>query len=1431
DFYIKSAASPSISITSIKNLVVDVKDGTKAIVAHQKSEDDGYQLWYYKNGCIINKLSASCLEAESGSRLHLKSHIQTNNQRWIISNDGHIALLNKPRFVIEVKGAVVKNGSYVVLADTESKTYKSGLSSQFIVLPKKSSAAIGVIRLELINAKDLKSADSYFAGGKSDPYVRVFHADNNKDIIAQTKVIDNDLNPVWNEIHYLPVKHIGEKFILEVMDFNAFIKDKLIGKCDLEITRELVREVSDDVYEGTPNEPLPKPTHDFITNLQEKPFDRSTFYVLITLQASNGGFPPSVALANLFGYDSQGSLLKLYKSQCREKRILKTNPTVKSTSMILWFLRFLLKDYRSEWRGVYERAEQFISNEIKDSVIEKAVVDTGRKAVRERFDIKIDHDPKTKRITRETISILHIKRILKCQQNNGAYHVTDDLAKALGYENLDELCAAFTEYINSHFKSQKISQVSLQTWMTMLMLYFYRYVAIDQKSEWFSTYEKSYVWTWAQLKGNESLEQECVQIIKSFIREYHDVKDDVLEMDSNFEEEIAEMLASFKHPQKDRKIGITRIEIIRAKNLKQTDSWLAGGSVDPYVRITNIATNLVYGDSRVIYNNFNPVWEQVLYIPVYDVHENFYLQVFNYNAFFEDTLLGSYIFDLKSIIKELSNGSLEGKQLKLDANLAYKGINRGQISFVADFFSLPESDDSEVINPTTISIRHLYLLVTYQSQYGYFELTCSLARLFNYHSKEELSKATFDFVRKDSVVRSLDNQIWGTVLVTSFLKVLLWRERREWMNIYIRAERWLSENVTDVEVEERLYNYSNKFVIQRFKVTQWIDENQQRSLGVLVISKKSIITRRYVDIRVVRRFIAYQNEFGFFELTIQLTEALGFSSVEEAKKYIKPHFSSYSPRTDQFEINVWSTAILIWFIRYVLVDFRSEWADVYQKTYNWLCQNVKNDEVREELLETARTFVIKRFEVDNDAISEDESFKDSIEASKKYRDCEVVGIIKICVKSAKNLQTSDSWFTISNPDPYVSIMDSAGTEIDRTRVDHGTINPKWEEVHFVSVHGLGEKISFKIFDGNLFVSDKPIGTYVLDTNTLMKNEDHSKPISDWFPLQFGKKPVEGHLNLEIQFIPTKFTEGVNFVFTLKSIELKHVYILISWRKANGFFEFSDTLARFFNYKSVNELKESFRKQIFSDKELSKYNLSILSTALTIMYFKVLCWKHYNEWKQVISNSEMRLSKEIDDIEAEDRLYDLCKNFIIERFKVKNLEKEQLEIIAPVKQAIITRKNMNFRYIRALTGHQDDDGCVVLNKKVADCYGFKSVDEFLQHLRKYFKTERVTKLHHNILVTACTIWYLRLVAVDHRQEWITNYEKLSKWLTKQCNEDTAFEYEVMECAKKFIVSRYEVDNEAIEADKSFVAAIKTRDIAMKEENERGRQKKGMFQPFK
>ncbi|CAG8685838.1 24472_t:CDS:2, partial [Dentiscutata erythropus] len=102
DFYIKTAASVSGSSSSSSgNTVVDVergffvawgsvKDGTKVIVAPQKSttEHDGYQLWHYEDGFLINKQTTLCLEPESvkaGSRLvlhHRRSGSQTAQQKW-----------------------------------------------------------------------------------------------------------------------------------------------------------------------------------------------------------------------------------------------------------------------------------------------------------------------------------------------------------------------------------------------------------------------------------------------------------------------------------------------------------------------------------------------------------------------------------------------------------------------------------------------------------------------------------------------------------------------------------------------------------------------------------------------------------------------------------------------------------------------------------------------------------------------------------------------------------------------------------------------------------------------------------------------------------------------------------------------------------------------------------------------------------------------------------------------------------------------------------------------------------------------------------------------------------------------------------------------------------------------------------------------------
>jgi Ca2+-dependent lipid-binding protein len=88
---------------------------------------------------------------------------------------------------------------------------------------------IGILRVWLQNAVDVKNVEATL-GGKSDPYVRVLH--NNK-VLARTEVMNNNLNPQWDQIVYVPVHSLREHIMLEVMDYQNIGKDRSLGHVEI----------------------------------------------------------------------------------------------------------------------------------------------------------------------------------------------------------------------------------------------------------------------------------------------------------------------------------------------------------------------------------------------------------------------------------------------------------------------------------------------------------------------------------------------------------------------------------------------------------------------------------------------------------------------------------------------------------------------------------------------------------------------------------------------------------------------------------------------------------------------------------------------------------------------------------------------------------------------------------------------------------------------------------------------------------------------------------------------------------------------------------------------------------------------------------------------------------------------------------------------
>lgn len=111
-------------------------------------------------------------------------------------------------------------------------------------------APIGVVRVNFVGANDLKNVEA-MTGGKSDPYVRIMSGVQNR---GQTERVDDDLDPVWNQVLYVPVHSKREDLVFEVMDYNESSKDKSLGITDLllkDIMKEIKTEDGQIYYEPT----------------------------------------------------------------------------------------------------------------------------------------------------------------------------------------------------------------------------------------------------------------------------------------------------------------------------------------------------------------------------------------------------------------------------------------------------------------------------------------------------------------------------------------------------------------------------------------------------------------------------------------------------------------------------------------------------------------------------------------------------------------------------------------------------------------------------------------------------------------------------------------------------------------------------------------------------------------------------------------------------------------------------------------------------------------------------------------------------------------------------------------------------------------------------------------------------------------------------
>ena len=103
-------------------------------------------------------------------------------------------------------------------------------------------APIGVMRIHIKSAENLRNLETM---GKSDPYLRVLLSGIEQ---GRTVTYQNNLNPDWDEVMYVPVRSDREKITLEVLDEEKLGRDRTLGLIELS-AGNYIREGENGEYE------------------------------------------------------------------------------------------------------------------------------------------------------------------------------------------------------------------------------------------------------------------------------------------------------------------------------------------------------------------------------------------------------------------------------------------------------------------------------------------------------------------------------------------------------------------------------------------------------------------------------------------------------------------------------------------------------------------------------------------------------------------------------------------------------------------------------------------------------------------------------------------------------------------------------------------------------------------------------------------------------------------------------------------------------------------------------------------------------------------------------------------------------------------------------------------------------------------------------
>ncbi|PKY42633.1 hypothetical protein RhiirA4_456465, partial [Rhizophagus irregularis] len=1040
------------------------------------------------------------------------------------------------------------------------------------------------------------------------------------------------------------------------------------------------------------------------------------------------------------------------------------NKKVIDTAITLSFLRNTSStDSSPELKEKVAKAEKYLKTELGSEekikeLLEKTdtvVVDhAAKKVIKEKAEQTIVQE------IQKTVTEEEITKVIEIQNKEGSYEkISDQITEKLG--------EITTENISSSVRitDERVKKFDTKVWNTFITIAYCNKVLGKQQSKVKPQNEQALAWLHTQIK-DEKLIKEVLESCEKIVVEKASNKKkesswpslstsltgwgsswgkyitDTAKYTTDTVQHTADTVSSTLFNLKSTTTPETTKKIV--ENQKPDGSIKLDKTVSDQINISsdNIQSSIqTYGVSDKLKSVPKNVWETALSLR--------YLTITSQS---QDQHKEQSDKAKKYLIEELKDEKLELKDEKLVEEI----LTTSEKIIVDQSVKKGKEDAVSTIKSSTTTEKAKEI-VSSQKEDGSLELPDTVSKALDVESNESLVSSIKTYFIGKGTKAPENKKVIDTAITLSFLRNTSSTDSSpELKEKVAKAEKYLKTELGSEEKIKELLEKTDTVVVDH-AAKKVIKEKADQSVVQEI--------QETVTVEEITKVIEIQNKEGSYEkIPDKVTEKLGEITTENISSSVR----ITDERVKKFDTKVWNTFITIAYCNKVLGKHKSKWTDQNEKARAWLHEQIKDEKLEKEILESCEKIVVEK--VSNKKKESSPWFNllptwGSSDTTKQTT-----------IKKIESIPVAPTTSTTKSPEkPKESVVSKLAEKFSGT--------PSTGSPSTASPATHHPKTDTRVVQKDQPKKDQPtpakpetesktkLGLFFDNISTSVVKL--SKDIED--AITWGEKDDDDHDHDKVDALDTVKTSSAT-----KEV----IQYVVSKQNDDGSIEAGETVCKQLDAPSKETIVTTVQQYITNEK-LKNAKPIWITTAVNIAYLKNLADQHEGEWKEKYEIAHQYLTKEIGNPKEVDELIDASSKYVVKQSTQKVIKDKKKAAVLAIRSS--TPKET----INDAISSQKNDGSFEISKTITKELNDTSPADLVKKAQSYVKSDKIKpKNSDSIFKTALMLGYLRTATTDTDNSSSAvseKYKKAREYLSTQIG-DKHLEEDIIKASSKVVIDK-------------------------------------------